>query len=71
MPATTHPSKPLHPKQAPALVRKKPRRILAAAAIVAGALLMWLSPEEEIAGALLMAAGIAIEALGIRLEHLA
>lgn len=44
------------------------RRVLALAAIVAGALLMWLSPETKL-GALLMGAGIATEAIGIRLER--
>ena len=44
------------------------RRTLALAAVVAGALLMWLSPETML-GALLMGAGIATEAIGIRLER--
>jgi drug/metabolite transporter (DMT)-like permease len=48
--------------------RKTWRRALALTAIVAGALLMWLSPEAVL-GAVLMLAGIAIEAIGIRLEH--
>ncbi len=70
MQATTHPAgKTPHRRRAATLARKKPRRVLAAVAIAGGALLMWLSPEEEIAGALLMAVGIAIEALGIWLEH--
>ncbi|MCX7961471.1 MAG: hypothetical protein RML56_05585 [Burkholderiales bacterium] len=43
------------------------RRIGAGAAIVVGALLMWLSPETP-AGAIVMAAGIAIELVGIALE---
>jgi drug/metabolite transporter (DMT)-like permease len=44
------------------------RRIAGAAAIVAGAFLMWLSPEV-LAGALLMIAGVALEVVGIALEH--
>ncbi len=44
------------------------RRALALTAIVGGALLMWLSPEVLL-GALVMLAGIALEAVGIRLEH--
>jgi hypothetical protein len=44
------------------------RRMAGAAAIVAGALLMWLSPEV-LAGALLMGAGIALEIVGIALER--
>lgn len=45
------------------------RRILASAAIVAGALLLWLSPEAVL-GLAMVIAGVALEALGIRLEHL-
>ena len=44
------------------------RRIAGAAAIVAGAVLMWLSPDV-LSGALLMAAGIGLEILGITLER--
>lgn len=44
------------------------RRTLAFAAIVAGALLMWLSPEV-LGGAILMGAGVALEIFGIWLEH--
>lgn len=50
------------------------RRTLGAAAIVAGALLMWLSPSAlygyaTLAGGVLMAAGIALEIVGIALER--
>ena len=44
------------------------RRTLALSAIVAGALMMWLSPEA-LGGAIVMGAGIALEVLGIWLEH--
>lgn len=44
------------------------RRALAVTAIVAGALLMWLSPEQ-LTGAMTLVAGLALEAIGIRLEH--
>lgn len=44
------------------------RRIAGAAAIVAGALLMWLS-ADLLLGGLLMAAGIALEIVGITLER--
>lgn len=44
------------------------RRALAFAAIVVGALLMWLSPEV-LGGAIVMAAGIALEVLGVSLDH--
>ena len=55
-------------------MRKSVRRSLGAAAIVGGALLMWLSPSalygyEALAGGLLMAAGIALEIVGIALER--
>jgi hypothetical protein len=48
--------------------RKLVRRTLAACAIIAGALLMWLSPEV-LEGAILLSAGVALELLGIWLEH--
>lgn len=44
------------------------RRTLAVCAIVAGVLLMWLSPEV-LGGAILLSAGVALEILGIWLEH--
>jgi hypothetical protein len=48
--------------------RKTLRRALAFAAIVGGAILMWLSPEV-LGGAVVMAAGIALEILGIGLDR--
>lgn len=42
--------------------------MIGAAAIVGGAALMWLSPEV-LGGALVMAAGIALELVGIALER--
>jgi uncharacterized membrane protein YhhN len=47
--------------------QKHLRHVFAACAIVAGAVMMWLSPEES-GGAILMAAGVALEAIGIGLE---
>jgi len=47
--------------------RKLVRRTLAVCAIIAGALMMWLSPEA-LGGAILMAAGVALEGIGIWLE---
>jgi hypothetical protein len=44
------------------------RRMTGAAAILGGALLMWLSPEV-LGGALVMAAGVALELVGIALER--
>jgi uncharacterized membrane protein YccC len=51
-----------------ALNRRFWRRAAALAAIVIGALLLWLSPEQLV-GVLTMVAGIALEAIGIRLDH--
>lgn len=48
--------------------RKLIRRTLAACAVIAGALLMWLSPEV-LGGAILLSAGVALEIFGIWLEH--
>lgn len=44
------------------------RRIAAAAAIVGGALLLWLSPEALL-GIVLATAGIGLEMIGIALDH--
>lgn len=54
-------------------VSRTVRRTLGAAAVLGGALLMWLSPKplesaEMLAGGLLMAAGVALELIGIALE---
>lgn len=56
------------------MMSKTVRRTIGAAAIVGGALLMWLSPAalygyEALAGPLLMAGGIALEIVGIALER--
>ena len=48
--------------------RKLVRRALAACAVIAGALLMWLSPEV-LGGAILLSAGVALEIFGIWLEQ--
>jgi hypothetical protein len=50
------------------------RRVVGATAVVGGALLMWLSPKplegaEFMAGGALMAAGVALELIGIALER--
>lgn len=50
------------------LNRKLMRRAAAAAAVIAGALLLWLSPEQLI-GVVTVFAGIALEAIGIHLDH--
>ena len=51
-----------------ALNRQFWRRVLAVAAVVTGALLLWLSPEQ-IAGVITVVAGLALEAIGIRIDH--
>jgi drug/metabolite transporter (DMT)-like permease len=56
------------------LKQRKPRRLLGALAIVAGALLLWLAPEPTFGaastlGVLLLIAGIALELIGLTLEH--
>ena len=48
--------------------QKNVRRTLGAALVVTGGLLMWLSPEAWL-GALMFATEIALEAIGIWLEH--
>ena len=48
--------------------RRLVRRAVAAAAIVGGAFFLWLSPEQLV-GVLTMLAGIALEAIGIHLDH--
>jgi uncharacterized membrane protein YccC len=44
------------------------RRALGAVLVVVGGVLMWLAPEVW-SGAVLLAAGIALEIAGIALEH--
>jgi hypothetical protein len=48
--------------------RKALRRTVGVTLIVAGGLLMWLSPET-LSGALVMGAGVALELLGMAFEH--
>ncbi len=51
------------------MLRKRlPRRIIGASLVVAGALLMWFAPESA-GGVILLAAGIILEAVGLRLER--
>jgi hypothetical protein len=52
------------------MYRRSPRRLVAFAAIVTGALLLWLSPDAML-GTLTVIAGLALEAIGIRLDHAA
>ena len=44
------------------------RRVAAVIVIVLGALLMWFSPEH-LMGVVTLVAGIALEVLGIHLDH--
>jgi hypothetical protein len=48
--------------------RQTVRRLLSAALVVSGALLLWLAPET-LAGALVAGAGIALELAGIALDR--
>ena len=48
--------------------RRTLRRAIGGALVIAGGLLMWLS-TEALVGVLLMAAGIALEIIGITLER--
>lgn len=47
---------------------RRARRAAAIALLTAGALLMWLAPQTLL-GAVVLALGVALEALGIYLEH--
>ncbi len=51
-----------------ALGRRFWRRVLAVFLIVLGALFLWLSPDHLV-GTITVMAGIALEALGIHLDH--
>ena len=48
--------------------RKTLRRLVAGLLIVGGALLLWIAPETLL-GAATLVAGLALEAIGIRLDH--
>lgn len=47
----------------------KPRRILAGMLVILGGLLMWLVPEVSTVGFVMLLLGVAIEFIGIYLEH--
>lgn len=48
--------------------RKALRHLFSALMVIGGALLLWLSPETLV-GAVTLVAGLALEAIGIRLDH--
>ena len=48
--------------------KRIPRRVTGGVLVLAGATIMWLAPET-LAGAWLLAAGIALEAVGLVLER--
>jgi drug/metabolite transporter (DMT)-like permease len=51
------------------MLRKRTlRRVTGSLLVVAGAITMWLAPES-ISGAVLLVAAIALEALGLGVEH--
>ena len=52
------------------MLRKRTlRRSIGIALVVAGGLLMWLAPEESVAGVVLLVAAAALEIAGLALEH--
>lgn len=48
--------------------RRHARRLIALLAIVGGAFLLWLAPETLI-GAFTLLAGLALEAIGLRMDR--
>lgn len=48
---------------------KAARRATGVSLVVVGGALMWLAPQEALFGVMLLAAGIALELVGITLEH--
>ena len=50
-------------------VHAKLRKIFAGILVVLGGLVMWLAPEVSTIGFLLLLLGVAIEFMGIYLEH--
>ncbi len=47
----------------------KPRKILAGILVILGGLVMWLAPEVSTVGFVMLLLGVAIEFIGIYLEH--
>ncbi len=47
----------------------KPRKILAGILVILGGLLMWLVPEVSTVGFVILLLGVAVEFIGIYLEH--
>lgn len=47
----------------------KLRKIVAGILVILGGLLMWLVPAESTVGFVILLLGVAIEAVGIYLEH--
>jgi len=50
-------------------MHRKPRRILAGVLIAVGGLMLWLAPEASNLGVFLLLLAVAIEIIGIYLEH--
>jgi len=50
-------------------MQRMARRFAGGALVAIGGLLMWLAPDDAHAGAILLVCGIALEFLGIALEH--
>jgi membrane-bound ClpP family serine protease len=48
---------------------RKPRKILAGILVILGGLLMWLVPDVSTVGFVILLLGVALEVIGIYLEH--
>ena len=51
------------------LMQRTARRFAGGALVAIGASFMWLAPEDARAGVILLVCGIALEFLGVALEH--
>lgn len=50
-------------------MHRKARRTLAGVLVVLGGLLLWLAPDASTLGIVLLLLGVAIEVIGIYMEH--
>ena len=56
------------PVEAASIRKRKLRRVAGVLLVLFGALLMWLAPES-LSGVVLLATGVALEGIGLVLEH--
>ena len=54
--------------EAASIMKRQLRRVAGATLVLFGALLMWLAPES-LSGVMLLATGVALEGIGLVLEH--